>query len=369
MNSLSFSPNPYLSFTCLTFFYFLLFFIFLMNRYPEPRGRNPKHPCRVCSRTIAKTHRKVRCKTCNYRIHIKCNLTDPDSYDSLPEGKVVPLCRICAEACFPFQTLEDKNFWAATDTCLPFQTLGDEDFWDTLDVPGGPRPVLTGDLPNPSCGSCSRKIPKNHRKLFCRTCGEFIHIKCNKTDPCEYDSLPENKEIPLCRTCTETCLPFQALGDSEFYATLDLPWDPDLAPVEDLPNPPCRSCKRKIPKNHRKLLCKTCNEVIHIKCNKTDPSTFDKLARKEVHLCLKCAEETIPFQALDEEEFTASVVRGVLTDIGNLSLDLPSESMKKLVIWVVESVRMMVTTPSTANMLTLSHSSTNRKKINCLFFT
>ena len=193
-----------------------------MNQYPEPKGRNPKHPCKICSKTIAKTHRKVKCKTCNFRIHIKCNNTDPSTYDSLPNNKVISFCRSCAEDNIPFQSLEEKDFITV------------------------------------------------------------LHIKKKRKA--------------------------QAIG---------------LAPT-----PPCKVCCRKIANNHRKLLCKNCNEWMHIKCNKTDPITYNKLVNKEIDLCLKCTEFTLPFQALDDEEFELSVANGVLADITNLALNPPSESMK-----------------------------------------
>ena len=82
-----------------------------MNQYPEPKGQNPKHPCKICSKTIAKTHRKVKCITCNFKIHIKCNNTDPSTYDSIPNNKIISFCRSCAKHNIPFQSLEDEDFF------------------------------------------------------------------------------------------------------------------------------------------------------------------------------------------------------------------------------------------------------------------
>ena len=81
-----------------------------MNPFPEPTGPNPKFPCGICKKTIAKNHRKIRCYNCNYRYHIKCNKTDVETYNKI---KHIPqLCIICYENSLPFQTLTDDQFIA-----------------------------------------------------------------------------------------------------------------------------------------------------------------------------------------------------------------------------------------------------------------
>ncbi len=119
-----------------------------MNRYTEPKGRNPKHPCKVCNKTIAKTHRKVRCKTCNYRIHIKCNNTDPSTYDTLPDNKEIPFCKKCIESCIPFQSLEEKEFRA------------------TLHIPKNPKPKPTEKLPTPLADPAPEKLQITTENFF-----------------------------------------------------------------------------------------------------------------------------------------------------------------------------------------------------------
>ena len=38
---------------------------------------DPKRPqCKICSKTIARNHRKISCQSCKSFVHIICNLTD-----------------------------------------------------------------------------------------------------------------------------------------------------------------------------------------------------------------------------------------------------------------------------------------------------
>ena len=84
-----------------------------MEYFPEPIGPNPKFPCRVCQKTIAKNHRKVKCHNCNFRLHIKCNKTDVKTYNKLND--MPQLCIKCQEHVLPFHTLTDDQFCAANE--------------------------------------------------------------------------------------------------------------------------------------------------------------------------------------------------------------------------------------------------------------
>ena len=77
-----------------------------MPWFTEPISDNPKYPCRACNRTIAKNHRKLKCITCNYRIHIKCNKTEQNEYNQLP-SKSIQTCVKCLEEALPFYTLDE----------------------------------------------------------------------------------------------------------------------------------------------------------------------------------------------------------------------------------------------------------------------
>ena len=69
---------------------------------------------------------------------------------------------------------------------------------------------------------------------------------------------------------------------------------------------PCGICNRNIGINHKFVKCSICNYKIHIKCNKTDDTTFEKNKKNpnpDPIFCLKCQEEIIPFQNLSDEQF------------------------------------------------------------------
>ena len=91
----------------------------------------------------------------------------------------------------------------------------------------------------------------------------------------------------------------------------------------------CGICTRTIGKNHRYILCKSCNSKAHIKCNKTDVKTYNKII-KEKHsvICIKCKVDNIPFQHLSDLEFSA-VNKGLNTDTEALQeVSVTSTSLK-----------------------------------------
>ena len=65
----------------------------------------------------------------------------------------------------------------------------------------------------------------------------------------------------------------------------------------------CGICYKKIGVNHRHIKCSICQFKIHIKCNKTDLKTFEKLKNDETAICLKCKTENIPFFSSPENEY------------------------------------------------------------------
>ena len=136
----------------------------------------PKPKCAVCSKTIAKNHRKILCEICNCQVHIKCNLTDVTSYNKIIRDKLPQKCINCEP---------------------------------------------TKPTPKPECCMCHKKIADNHRKLECNTCQSFIHIKCNKTDPKHYEKIIKdtgNPKIDQCNSCLVDNIPFQNLSELEFTA-------------------------------------------------------------------------------------------------------------------------------------------------------
>ena len=100
-------------------------------------------------------------------------------------------------------------------------------------------------------------------------------------------------------------------------------------PIASNPKYPCGVCNKNLAKNHRFIRCIICNYKIHIKCNNTDPNTYKKITKsKEPQVCLKCKEETIPFQALDDQQFFAAVNKGINRDLDDLSTIFPSDCLK-----------------------------------------
>ena len=57
-----------------------------MSYFEEPVGANPKYPCGICNKNIAKNHRHIRCIICNYKVHIKCNKTDPNTFKKITDN-------------------------------------------------------------------------------------------------------------------------------------------------------------------------------------------------------------------------------------------------------------------------------------------
>ena len=64
---------------------------------------------------------------------------------------------------------------------------------------------------------------------------------------------------------------------------------------------------QKIAKNHRRLVCDSCNNSVHITCNLTDTKSYERILRDNVSIfCLKCQRENIPFQSLTDLDFIAT---------------------------------------------------------------
>ena len=81
-----------------------------MNYFNEPVGLNPKYPCGICNKNIAEGHRAIRCDTCNYKVHIKCNNTDANTYKKVKDDPQT--CLKCKEENIPFLALNEQQFSA-----------------------------------------------------------------------------------------------------------------------------------------------------------------------------------------------------------------------------------------------------------------
>ena len=91
-------------------------------------------------------------------------------------------------------------------------------------------------------------------------------------------------------------------------------------PVDDVQPLPCGICSKSIGKNHRFINCNICNFRVHIKCNKTDLKTYEKINDSDTIFCIKCQEEIIPFQKLTDYQFYATSKKGINNDVDQLNL-------------------------------------------------
>ena len=94
----------------------------------------------------------------------------------------------------------------------------------------------------------------------------------------------------------------------------------------------CGVCEKTIAKNHRHITCNTCKSNLHIKCNKTDEITYNRIIKdKEDLTCIKCKQENIPFQDLTDLEF--SVVSNGIENSTNIesieNISVTSTSLRK----------------------------------------
>ena len=83
-----------------------------------------KPQCKICTKTIAKNHRKISCQLCSSYVHIKCNQTDVKTYNNILKENLPQTCLSC-------QNLHTKSITQKT-----------------------------------SCGVCTRTIAKNHRNIY-----------------------------------------------------------------------------------------------------------------------------------------------------------------------------------------------------------
>ena len=83
---------------------------------PTDDDPNPRYPCGTCGRNVSTRMKAIKCDSCNYWNHIRCDEITPYDYEKmlkLPQvvqEKHIHFCKICKEECFPFQKLSDEEF-------------------------------------------------------------------------------------------------------------------------------------------------------------------------------------------------------------------------------------------------------------------
>ena len=85
-----------------------------MRIFQEPLENDPypKYPCGICLKNVGRHRKAVKCDSCRYWNHIKCEGIDNKMYEALkkePENSI-HFCKICMEENLPFQKISDNEF-------------------------------------------------------------------------------------------------------------------------------------------------------------------------------------------------------------------------------------------------------------------
>ena len=236
----------------------------------------PKSKCDICKRTIGKNHRYITCSLCSLKIHIKCNNTDEKAYKEYIQHQMPIKCINCHA--LPFTDLDDDQF----------RNLENE-----------------FDYSKPNCGICQKAITKNRKRITCKDCKKQVHTNCSKIDSKIYKLITEGKIPQACIECR-----------------------PEI--FKDKIK--CGGCEKTIARNHRYVTCNSCKSNLHIKCNKTDEKSYEKIIKnKDSLICINCKQDNIPFQNLTDIEFSA-VSKGIElnTNIESINeLTVTSTSLRK----------------------------------------
>ena len=69
---------------------------------------------------------------------------------------------------------------------------------------------------------------------------------------------------------------------------------------------PCSFCKKPCECNQKSILCHTCNEWSHLKCNRLPINEYNTLGNSNlIYFCPFCNDDKFPFKSLSDEEFVA----------------------------------------------------------------
>ena len=243
-----------------------------MNNNPN-RTNNPQKTltiyCGICSNIITQNHHTIECKHCNCMTHLNCNEINLGTFKN-NKGEKNPQTCINCKTNFPFQGLTNIQL-CLENNCNVYPTT--EHKWQ--------------------CSVCNKTIAKNHRTIICSLCNKQTHIKCNHTDVKTYNKIINDNLPQICYICQTKKLS-QTLNTNQ--------------------KPYCEICNKIIAKNHKNIHCESCNNKIHIKCNKIDVKSYNKIIKnKQAINCIQCMTENIPFQNLTDIQFFA-VNKGLNTD-------------------------------------------------------
>ena len=83
---------------------------------PPEDDPNPRYPCGTCRRNVSKHMKAIKCDSCYFWNHIRCDEIVPYDYDKMlklplnEREKITHFCKICKADCFPFQKLSEEEF-------------------------------------------------------------------------------------------------------------------------------------------------------------------------------------------------------------------------------------------------------------------
>ena len=117
----------------------------MINYFEEPNDGNPTRPCGICNKNISDNHKAVKCSICNYKIHIKCNKIDNDTYEK-SKGDYV-FCLKCQEEIIPFQQLSDQQFYLTSEKGIN----KDVDLLNLSVLPNNSLKTYFKDIDNVNC--------------------------------------------------------------------------------------------------------------------------------------------------------------------------------------------------------------------------
>ena len=95
---------------------------------------------------------------------------------------------------------------------------------------------------------------------------------------------------------------------------------------------PCSKCNRAVAKNHRAIQCDSCNQWIHIKCNKISETQYLKLCQEDNNdhfICIVCLNANIPFSNESNESLLLTTLKGLNIDSSIATIDISLNKQDK----------------------------------------
>lgn len=150
-----------------------------------------------CGSCAKKVKNNIHCSLCMNFYHVKCAQLRIKDFQILKKKDLNWTCFECHKELFPFTNLNDKEF---NEVLL-------EDY-----------PVSIQPLKKSKCGSCSKRVRKNNRGVycFCYSCNYFFHKKCAKLNNSDLTQIKTWE----CTKCSIGTLPFSRISDNDLSVAL-----------------------------------------------------------------------------------------------------------------------------------------------------